>query len=125
MANDDFYLAAAQQQLAALDAERAACLADLAAFRVNNDRESAAGVVQSLADIEAKRQNLVSLANQYTASQQPPEPESPEMRARKPIHEMNYSDVYEMTKRDSKYGIDDDAFRRGIAEVAKRRARGE
>jgi hypothetical protein len=37
---------------------------------------------------------------------------------------MDYSDVYQMLKH-SKYGVDDAAFRDGIAEVQRRRARGE
>jgi hypothetical protein len=122
---DDFYIDAAKQQLAMLDAERQACLADLATHRVNGDRESAAGCVQTLANIDAQKSNLNALYQQYAASQQPPPPESAEMKAAKPISEMNYQDIYEWTKKNSKIGIDDDMFRAGIAEVQRRRARGE
>jgi hypothetical protein len=122
---DDFYLDAAKQQLAMLDAERAATLADLATHRVNQDRESAAGCVQQLANIDAQRQNLRALADQYVASQQPPPPASPEETAAKPIDRMSYGEVYDWVKKGSKVGIDDDAFKRGIEEVARRRARGE
>jgi hypothetical protein len=123
--SDDFYLDSARRQLAMLDAERQATLADLSTHRLNQDRESAAACVQALADLDAKRQNLTALADQYIQSQQPPPPESPEMKAAKPISEMNYADVYEWVKKNSKIGIDDDAFRRGIDEVKRRRQRGE
>jgi hypothetical protein len=51
-------------------------------------------------------------------------PLSDEERAAKPLNRMNYQDVYAMLKH-SKYGVDDNAFREGIAEVQRRRARGE
>jgi hypothetical protein len=92
---DDFYLDSAKRQLAMLDAERQATLADLSTHRLNNDHESAAGCVQTLANLAAQRENLTALANQYVASQQPPPPASPEETAAKPISAMNYSEIFE------------------------------
>jgi hypothetical protein len=82
--------------------------------------------IQSIADLDRQRADLMALYNQYWQSQHPPAPPepSPEERAAKPLSHMNYGDVYEMLK-NSKYGVDDNAFRAGIAEVQRRRARGE
>jgi hypothetical protein len=130
MADSDFYLDAARQQLAQLDAEKAAALADLAAHRANGDRESAACCVQTLANLEAQRQNLTALANQYVASQHPPaQPElSAEERAARPWDRMTPDDGLQIAKT-SKYGknIDwnDPYVRAGYVEAQRRRARGE
>jgi hypothetical protein len=125
MANDDFYIQAAQQRLNVIEAEKAACLADLQSHRLNGDADSAGDAVQRLANLESEKSNVVALVNQYAASQAPPPPLSQEERMAKPWDKMDYSDAYELAKSGSRFGIDDDAFRRGIAEVQKRRARGE
>jgi hypothetical protein len=122
---DDFYSRAWQHQMALLDAQKAANLADLQSHRVNGDVEAAGAVELELANTEAARANLVALHNQYIQSQQPPPPESAEVKAAKPIGQMTYADIYEMSAGGSKLGVDPDAFQRGIAEVQRRRARGE
>ena len=71
---DDFYSQAARQRLAMLDAEKAAHLADLAAHRANNSTESAASVVQALANGEAERANLTQLIFGLCAITNPPPP---------------------------------------------------
>jgi hypothetical protein len=124
MAQDDFYVAAGRRQLAVLEAAKAAALSDLQAHRLNNDAESAAETIQTIAGLDAQTRELTALYNQYAASQAPPQEPSDEERAAKPLNRMNYQDVYAMLKH-SKYGIDDAAFREGIAEVQRRRARGE
>jgi hypothetical protein len=127
---DDFYLSAASQRANELAAERQAHLADLAAYRANGDTQSAAQVVQALANNQAEQQNLQTLCNDYVAAQQPrrqPEP-SPEERAARPINRMDWSDVVEMT-RGSKWAKDirpdDPNMIAGWHEARARRGRGE
>lgn len=119
---DDYYTLLARQQLERLEATKAQTLADLAAARANQDYDSAGNAVQDLANIEAQKQNLIGLHDQYVRSQQVPEPRelSAEEKAAKPVDRMDYGDVWEMAK-NSKYGVDEDAFRAGMAEVARSR----
>ena len=126
MAQDDFYLQAGGQRLAQLEAERAAALADLAAHKANRDAESAAQTIQQIANLDIEVRNLNDLYVRYQASQNPPAPRpvSPEEREARPWQNMDWSDAYEIAKR-SKHGVDDNAFRAGMAEVYRRRARGE
>lgn len=126
MAADDFKTYAARHRLQQLEANRAQCVADLAAAEASADAETAATAVQELANIEAQKQNIVALHQQYVRSQQVPEaPElSQEERHAKPIERMDYADVWEMSQ-GSRYGVDEHAFRAGMAEVARRRAKGE
>jgi hypothetical protein len=126
MAQDDFYLQAGSQRLAQIEAERAAALADLAAYKANGDRDSAAASIQQIANLDVELANLNNLYQRYQQSQNPPVPPEPtlEERRAKPWEKMDYSDVWEMSK--SKYGPPDEAsFRAGIAEAQRRRARGE
>jgi hypothetical protein len=124
--NQDFYIESAVQRANQLEAAEAAALADIAAHKANGDKISAAQSLQELANIHTERANLNGLYQQYVQSQQPPqEPElTQEERAAKPWNRMTYADAYELAK-NSKYGIDDNGFRAGIAEVQRRRARGE
>jgi hypothetical protein len=129
MSQNDFYLNAAAQRANELAAERQAHLADLAAYRANGDTQSAAQVVQALANNQAEQQNLQTLCNDYVAAQQPRQPEriSEEERAAKPWSRMNYDDVLEMA-RGSKYAKDltwNADMQAGYNEVRARRARGE
>ena len=126
MPNDDYYTAIARQQWAQLDAERAQIHSALAYAKANGDDESARNAVQELADVEAKRASLVALHEQYRASQAPAQqPElTQEEKNALPWDKMNYGHVFELASA-SKYGVDPDAFRAGIQEVARRRARGE
>lgn len=119
----DFYSDSAQKRLAMIEAERASALADLAAHRANSDYESAGNAIQQVANLDSERANLVQLYNSYVQSQTPVSPPelSAEEKAAKPVNRMDYRDVYEMAK-GSKHGVDDDAFRQGMAEVRRRRA---
>jgi hypothetical protein len=122
----DWYVEAGEQRLADINAQRSQAVADLEAAKVRYDGDSAGDAIQRIADCDAQRANLMNLYTQYWHSQNPPQPPEPsaEERMAKPLDRMNYGDVYEMLKH-SKYGVDDNAFRAGIAEVQRRRARGE
>jgi hypothetical protein len=130
MAQDDFYLSAGAQRLAQIEAERAAALADLAAYKANGDRESAAQSIQQIANIDVEMANLNNLYSRYVQSQNPPQPPepSPEERAARPVNRMDWSDVVEMT-RQSKYAKnikpDDPNLIAGWNEAMRRRQRGE
>jgi hypothetical protein len=130
MASDSYYTHLARQQLERLEANRAQCLADLQAAKANSDYDSAGAAVQELADIEAKKQNVLNLHQQYVASQTPPEPVelTPEERHAKPWDRMDWHDALEIA-RTSKYASDLDAndplVQAGFKEVLARRARGE
>jgi hypothetical protein len=123
---DDWYIEVGKQRLADINAQRSQAVADLEAAKVRYDSDTAADAIQRIADCDAQRANMMGLYNQYWHSQNPPQPPEPsrEERMAKPLERMDYNDVYEMLKH-SKYGVDDDAFRAGIAEVQRRRARGE
>ena len=69
MASPDFYVYAAQQRMAEIEAQRAQSLADLAQYRATNDYQSAGQAVQEIANLDAQRQALVNLHEQYVASQ--------------------------------------------------------
>jgi hypothetical protein len=100
----------------------------LAAHKANGDTAAASATVQSLANLSAEFQNLKNLCDNYIASQQPPrQPElTPEERAAKPWHRMDYSDTLDLA-RTSKYFKDgwNADMEAGRQEVARRRAGGE
>jgi hypothetical protein len=130
MSQNDFYLQAAARQMAQLEAERAAHLADLQSHRLNQDLDAAAGVTQALADNQVARENLTTLCNQYVASQQPPQKpyETPEQKAAKPWSQMGWDDIVDLT-RTSRFAKDirpdDPNMIAGWHEARARRGRGE
>ncbi len=130
MASDDFYTSAAQQRFAELEASRAQSLANLQSAKATGDQYSASAAVQELANIDAEARNLAALHGQYQASLNPPPPPeaSAEERHARPWDKMDLQDVVNLAK-GSKYGAslsaDDPNFRAGLAEVQRRRARGE
>jgi hypothetical protein len=103
----DFYSEATQRKLDMIDADRAEILSGLARAKAEYDTDGAAELVAGLANLDRARANLLDLHARYAQSQQPPQqPElTPEERAAKPWHRMDYSDVLEMA-RGSKYGQD-------------------
>ena len=123
---DDFYQFSAKQRLQQINANRAQALADLENAKANSDYESAAASVQQIANLDADRNSLMTLHRQYVESQTPIAPPelSQEEKHAKPIERMDYADVWDMANT-SKYGVDENLFRAGMAEVARRRARGE
>jgi hypothetical protein len=127
MSNQDPNITAAQYRAAEIDTQIAAAQADLKAYQLNQDTQSAAGAIQQIADLTAQRENLVSLYNSYVNSQQPQyqQPLSKEELEALPPEKMHYGHVYEMLKGSAKHGIDDNLFRAGMAEVRRRRATGE
>jgi hypothetical protein len=124
--SDDYYTRVAKEQWAQLSAEKAQVLAHLEVAKANADDYSARASVQALADVEAKRANLVSLHQQYKASQEPVQPPelTQEEKHAKPWDRMTYADTWEIANT-SKHGVDPEAFKAGIAHVAARKARGE
>jgi hypothetical protein len=106
-------------------------LAELQDAKAVSDYESAGVAVQTIADIEAQKANVVALYQQYIASQTPPAPPPPltaEELAAKPAEKMDWNDGLAIS-RNSKYGRDldhsDPNVQRAYAEIAARRARGE
>ena len=130
MASDDFYTYSARQRLQQINAGRAQALADLEVAKAQADYNSAGAAVQQIADLEAQRQSLVNLHDQYIRSQQPPEqPEvTAEERFARPLERMTWEDGLDVS-RNSQYGKDLDAndpnVQAGFREVMRRRARGE
>jgi hypothetical protein len=129
MAND-FYSDAARRRLDQLNAEAQRCLADLSDAKSNDDGDTAAVLVERLADIQSAQNRVHEIHRAYQASLNPPAPPpvSREQRAARRIEEMDAQDMLDMT-RGSKYakGItwDDPNMRAGWAEAQRRRARGE
>jgi hypothetical protein len=127
---DDFYSFSARQRLQQISASRAQALADLEQAKASADYESAAASVQQIANLEAERQNLVNLHDQYVRSQTPVAPPevSAEERHARPADKMTWDDALDLA-RTSKYGADldhnDPNVQAGYREVAARRARGE
>ena len=126
MASDDFYTHSARARLQQINADRAQALAGLEQAKASADYVSAQELVQAIANIDAESRNLLALHQRYVDSQTPPEqPElTQEERHAKPWDKMDYSDTWELSQT-SKYGVDENAFRRGMLEVQRRRARGE
>lgn len=71
MAERDFFLQAAQQRAAEIDADVAELNSGLARARLDGDDYSARQLVQSLANAKAERRNLEATYNEYVQSQQP------------------------------------------------------
>jgi hypothetical protein len=127
----DFYWDSAAKRYMQLDAERAAAQADLVAHKANGDYDSAAEVVQRLADIDAQARNVEDLARRYAQSQQaPPSAQlTPEEVAALPADKMRVEHVLDSINRTSRYARDlspsDPYVRFGTQIAAQRRARGE
>ena len=126
MAHDDDLLGAAEQQMRTLNAVRSRIQADLAEARAYGDPAAIGSEIQALANNDQQIQALSNLAERHARSQQPqyqaPQTER-EWREKSP-ERMDYNDVAAIAAK-SKYGFDDAKFREGIAEVQRRRARGE
>jgi len=125
----DFYSDSARRRLEQIETERAAATADLAAHKANGDYDTAALSIQQIANLDAEQRNLVDLHQRYAASQQPRQDyATPEERAARPVHRMDWQDVVDMT-RQSRYAknikADDPAMVAGWHEANRRRARGE
>jgi hypothetical protein len=124
---DDFYVDAARRRLEYIDAMRQQKMAHLAISKARGDYDDAALEIQEIADLDSQRANLLRLHEQHVASQQP-QYQAPQTDAEfvaKSPERMDYADVYRIVSK-SKYGPPDEAaFKAGIQEAARRRARGE
>jgi hypothetical protein len=126
----DFKNRVAHQAATEFNARRAALQADFAAHEHNGDEMSAAQTMQELAKLDLEEQAAANLYNRHVASQQPRQREylTPEERAAKPIHKMDWSDTVDLT-RQSKYAknirADDPNMIAGWHESQRRRSRGE
>jgi lipopolysaccharide export system protein LptC len=69
MASPDFYVYAAQQRMAEIEAQRAQALADLAQYKATSDYQSAGQAVAQIANLDAERQNIASLHSRYVESE--------------------------------------------------------
>jgi hypothetical protein len=93
--NDEFYANAAQKRLNQLDAERLRAQHDLAVSLSQNDQDSAAIEIDTIAEIDAKRGNLIQLAQREIARNQPSPPQyesQNEWKAKDATH-MNWKDA--------------------------------
>jgi hypothetical protein len=126
MSAEDIYTFAARERLQRLEADRARALAELQEAKASNDTYAMGDAVEAIAALDVRKECILGLHDRYVRSQTPVQPPelTQEEKAAKPIHAMDYSDVYEMSQK-SRYGVDENAFRAGMAEVLRRRARGE
>jgi hypothetical protein len=105
---DDFYVRSGARQMQVLQAARAAQLADLESHRLNNDAESAAEAVQTLANLDAQMRDLNALYQQYqAASQPPPEPDEATLQAM-PVQNMTHNQWFRYLNKTTKHGVDVD-----------------
>jgi hypothetical protein len=111
----DFYQDSARRRLEQIDAERAAALADLGAHKMNADHDSAALTIQTIANLDSERRNIVDLHERYVQSQQPPAAEqlTDEERNARPWNKMTPDDALALA-RTSKYGRDLDWNNRDV-----------
>jgi hypothetical protein len=126
MAHDDDLVDAADKQFKIIAAARSRAQADLDDYRAMGNTEGIAEELQTIANLDNSARNLSDLARRHAQSQQPaqPVPQTDQEWLSKAPEKMDYNDVARMVSK-SKYGFDDASFRAGIAEVNRRRARGE
>jgi hypothetical protein len=125
MSNQDPNVSAAVFRDREIQTQIAAANADLQAYNLNGDTQSAAAAVQQIATLSREREDLHRLYAQYTASQEPQyqAPLTREELEALPPEKMHYGHVYEMLKGTSKHGVDDNWFRAGMAEVQRNPSR--
>jgi hypothetical protein len=126
MSDFDDVIQSGRRQLERLNAQMAQANAQYQQCRIEGDQDGMDIALQDWSNLENQAVNLQNSYNRQIAAQQAAAPRelSAEEKAARPLSHMNYGDVYDMLKH-SKYGVDDNAFRAGIAEVQRRRARGE
>jgi hypothetical protein len=123
---DDFHTESARKRLAYLDAQRQQVVANLAISKNDNDHDSAAEEIQQIANIDAQRNNLINLHQQYEASQRPAQqvPQTKEEWRVKAAERMTPEDGLEVA-RGSRHGKDLDwnnpDVQRGYQEMMRRR----
>ena len=121
----DFYQESAEARMERLNFQRQMALTNLQEARMTGDVHGGGEYAQEIADIDAAKANLVKLHNNYLQSQQPVHQEQTDQEyMHKAPERMDYNDSYRIASK-SKHGVDEAAFRAGIAEVQRRKARGE
>ena len=121
----DFYQESAEARMERLNYQRQMAMTNLQEARLTGDVHSGGEAAQEIADIDAAKANLIKLHNAYLQSQQPVHQEQTDQEyMHKSPERMDYSDSYRIAAK-SKHGVDEAAFRAGIAEVQRRKARGE
>jgi len=119
--NHDPYMDAYQRKLARIAAEYKQADADLARAQSEADQMLEDDAADRLVACELTTMAVNNMANRYWAAKNPPAP-PPETIA-KPLDRMGWGDVYDMCKRGSKYGVDDNSFQAGMAEVQRNPSR--
>jgi hypothetical protein len=126
MASDDTPAYIARRGISEYDAEYTRKYADFQEALAGGDTLSATQYAKDMAKIREERKSFIEMYNEHVDAQRPP-PSPPELsqeeKAAKPISAMDYGDVWEMSQ-NSKYGLDEDAFRAGMAEVRRRKLQG-
>jgi hypothetical protein len=123
---EDEYVRLARLRSQQLAAERQQAIANLSRAVADEDETSGTFYVQQVANLDAEASNLNRLHQQHMAAQNPPAPapQSDQEWLSKSPERMDWSDAFAVAGK-SKYGVDVEAFKQGIAEVQRRRARGE
>jgi hypothetical protein len=129
--NRDFLFDSGSGTLAQIDAELAACQADLAAYKATGDRDAAAQTIRQISNLKSERRNLEYTWQEHVASQtprQPPPLTDSEMQALPP-DKMTLGSALEMINRTSRYAkdlsVNDPFVRHGAFLAQQRRSRGE
>jgi hypothetical protein len=123
--SNDWYIEVGRQRMAEIAAGRAQAQADLELAKRDNDQYSAAAALQNIADIDQAQANLTRLYDQYIASQTPPPPATDQEILAKPLQSMTHDEWFRFLSKNTKHGLDANSYREGMAEVQRRRARGE
>jgi hypothetical protein len=126
MSQDDDLIEAAEQQFKTINAAKMRAQAHLAEYRAEGNRDGIAEQLQEIANIDTAAANLSNLYQRYHREQNPPAPpaQSAEEWRVKSAEKMDWNDAYQVAAK-SRHGVDMEAFKAGIAEVQRRRARGE
>jgi hypothetical protein len=123
---DDFLLDNAEKRLRTLRASKQRAMANLAEYQASECDDAAQEELGTLAYLEVEERGILQMRADYLRAQNPAPtaPQSDQEWLSKSVERMDYNDVARIAAK-SKYGFDDAAFRAGIAEVQRRRARGE
>jgi hypothetical protein len=125
--SDDFAERVARRRLAEIEAGRAHATAAWKSAEAEDDVYSAGEAYKLISEFNQEEQRVRRDYKQHVASRNPPAPpaQSDSEFMAKDASRMDYNDVHRIASK-SRYGAPDDTlFRAGIAEVQRRRARGE
>jgi hypothetical protein len=124
--SDDFITRSLQRQLDEINAQQRQVEANIARAKADNDDYLGGEYAREHAQLRATRNMIIADYNEEMARQTPkaPPPQTAEEWRVKSAEKMDWNDAYQVAAK-SRHGVDMDAFKRGIAEVQARRARGE